>query len=82
VADKGRPITYDRDELHSLMFDRADGRGVFTTNLKMLSTETGISYYHLTRIVQKFVIDGRLRPLSRGAHRLQNFIVADPAAWS
>lgn len=60
------------------MYERADRRGVFSTNLKMLSAETGISYFHLTRLVQTFVAEGRLRPLSRGAHRMQNFIVTAP----
>lgn len=74
----GRPRTIDRDALHALMYDRADSRGIFTTNLKMLSAETGISYFHLTRIVQTFVADGKLRILSRGAHRMQNFVVSAP----
>lgn len=60
------------------MYDRADSRSVFATNLKMLSAETGISYYHLTRIVQGFVADGKLRIMSRGAHRMQNFLVSAP----
>lgn len=76
----GRPRSIDRDALHTLMFERADARGILTTNLKMLSAETGISYFHLTRIVQGFVADGKLRILSRGAHRMQNFVVSAPEA--
>jgi hypothetical protein len=74
----GRPQIYDRDALHRLMYERADRRHVFSTNLHMLSAETGISYFYLTRMMKTFVAEGRLRLLSRGAHRLQNFLVTEP----
>lgn len=75
----GRPRIYDRDALHRLLWERADRRHVYSGNLKALSLETGMSYFHLTRMMKTFMEEGRLRLLSRGAHRLQNFLVTEPS---
>jgi hypothetical protein len=77
----GRPIAYDRNQLHAFMYHRSDRRNVYSDKLKVLSEETGISYFHLTRIVKEFVEEGRLRRMSRGAHRMQSFIVVNPVDW-
>lgn len=74
----GRPRIYDRDVLHQTLWERADRRHVYSGTLKALSMETGMSYFHLTRMMKTFVEEGRLRLLSRGAHRLQNFLVTEP----
>lgn len=43
--------------------------------------EIGITPWHLNRIVQSFVTEGRLRRLSPENHRLQTFIVNDPVEF-
>lgn len=78
----GRPIAFDRNKLHALLWHHGGRRHVYTGSLKMLAAETGISYFHLTRIIQDFVADGRLHALSRGSHRLQSFRVEDPVYWN
>lgn len=77
----GRADAYDYNRIHALLYHRADSRGVYSGNLKMLALELGISYVHFTTVIAGFVRDGRLRSLSRGAHRLQTFIVADPVTF-
>lgn len=77
-----RPIAFDRDKLHARLWHQAGRRHVFTGSIRVLAAETGISYFHLTRIIQDFVADGRLHPLSRGLHRLQSFRVEDPVYWN
>lgn len=78
----GRPIAFDRNKLHALLWHRGGRRHVYAGNLRMLAAETGISYFHLTRIIQEFVKESRLHSLSRGNHRLQSFRVEDPVYWN
>jgi hypothetical protein len=78
----GHPIVYDRTRLHATLYKKGGRRHVFSARLQDLSDETGISYFHLSRIISGFVKEGRIRRLGRGQHLTQTFLVSDPVHWA
>ena len=74
----GRHQEFNRNRLHALFYSRSDRRKVLAMNQRMYATEIGITPWHLNRIIQGFVSEGRLRRLSPENRRLQTYIVNDP----
>jgi hypothetical protein len=65
----------DRRALHAFLGSKAGRGGKLTLHQQELAAEFGMAPTHLSRVVQEFVRDGKMKLLSSGYRNVKTYLV-------
>jgi len=71
----------DVDALHRYLWRRADRFGRYQMKLKVLASDLGLGYTHMSVVISRMVDEGRLRVIGGTTYQKKTYVVEDPVLW-
>lgn len=68
-------------EVHELLYQRADRHKRFRFDHTRLAEDLGVNRWTISRMVKRFVEDGRIRQITNSKYRGGVFIIEDPTGF-
>lgn len=71
----------DLDALHNVLWERTDRVGRTRINQSELAQQMGITKFTMSRVMNRMVVDQRIRRITGGRLNTGMFLITDPTEW-